>query len=172
MLDIVTRRYYTGAVMMMESTMADALQILEIPNPLGYLLARNADDDAWILCLRLSDGSIKNLSVDGPRLNPSAVLRDGAGDPMAFLQAAIAGQTHRCLVTANDGDVYEFVRQGSSLYLAHPSGRRERVTSYRDAIWRLGECTEGSVPFGPAAFTRAWTRGVPAVFPGLAAGNL
>ena len=68
-------------------------------------------------------------------------------------------------VLDSDGDRYTFHRIGSTLYMVHPNGRQERVASYRDAVWKLGMQSNGSIPYGPKSFIRAWTAAVRHTFP-------
>lgn len=58
----------------------------------NLLLARNAVDTAWVLGLRHADGTVYNLAGPADRLSidPRTMLKDGAGSPDAFLDAAIA----------------------------------------------------------------------------------
>lgn len=59
------------------------------------VLARNADDDRWLLVRRQLNGSLYNLAAPPNKLpiNQRAILLDGAGDPAEFLDAAIAGES-------------------------------------------------------------------------------
>lgn len=68
-------------------------------------------------------------------------------------------------VIDSDGDRYTFRRIGSTLYMIHPSGRQERVASYRDAVWKLGMQSDGSIPSGHRSFIRAWIAAVRHTFP-------
>jgi len=58
------------------------------------VLARNAHDDRWVLARRQPDGSLYNLASPPNSLsvNPNATLLDDAGDPVEFLDAAIAAE--------------------------------------------------------------------------------
>lgn len=68
-------------------------------------------------------------------------------------------------VIDQDGDRYTFQRSGRRLIMVNPSGREERIDSYRDAVWRLGEMSDGATPSGPSCFVRAWIAALRHVFP-------
>lgn len=76
----------------------------------------------------------------------------------------------KCEVRDRSGNVYRFVRVGSSLKMIHPNGQEERVNTYGDAVWKLGDEANRSVPTGPDTFVRAWRKAVPAVFDWMEAG--
>lgn len=73
-------------------------------------------------------------------------------------------------VIDTDGDSYTFHRIGRRLIMVHPTGRHERVASYRDAVWRMGMQSDGAIPSGPKSFIRAWTAAVRHTFPTHAVG--
>lgn len=84
------------------------------------------------------------------------VMAVGPKDTGADLIATVIDQ---------DGDRYTFRQSGRRLIMVHPSGRAERIASYRDAVWRLGEMSDGATPSGPPRFVRAWSDALRHVFP-------